>query len=344
MPAGSTAAAARTLRNLYIGFVFQGYNLLAAHHGGGECRTAADLSRRPGRASAASSPCRRWPRSALTGREHHTPAELSGGQQQRVAIARAIVTRPTLLVADEPTGNLDTARSHEIMELLTRLNRELGLTIVMVTHEADVAAYAERTIALPRRPRRLRHAEARRRRDDLGNRPPRAALRPPQVLRSFLTLLGIVIGVAAVIAMITIGSGTTAKVKSDISKLGSNLLVVRPAARPDRVRLDLVHAEAARRQGRCRRSANGADQRQGRVGRRRKSRCASSSAPRTSPPRSPAPTRLFRSRATGSSLGPRLHGIGSARRHRRLRRSARRCAAILRRRRSRRPDRSASTA
>jgi putative ABC transport system ATP-binding protein len=82
----------------------------------------------------------------LVGREHHTPAELSGGQQQRVAIARAIVTRPTLLVADEPTGNLDTARTHEIMELLTRLNADLGLSIVMVTHEADVADYAGRTI------------------------------------------------------------------------------------------------------------------------------------------------------------------------------------------------------
>jgi putative ABC transport system ATP-binding protein len=82
----------------------------------------------------------------LIGRHKHTPAELSGGQQQRVAIARAIVSRPTLLVADEPTGNLDTARSHEIMELLTTLNADLGLTIVMVTHEGDIAAYAQRTI------------------------------------------------------------------------------------------------------------------------------------------------------------------------------------------------------
>ncbi|MDQ6433575.1 ABC transporter ATP-binding protein [Mesorhizobium sp. LHD-90] len=134
-----------TLRNRHIGFVFQGYNLLAR-------TTAAENVELPliYRGVPASErrklAMRALAEVGLEGREHHTPAELSGGQQQRVAIARAIVTRPTLLVADEPTGNLDTARSHEIMDLLTRLSEEFGLTIVMVTHEQDVAGYAHRII------------------------------------------------------------------------------------------------------------------------------------------------------------------------------------------------------
>jgi putative ABC transport system ATP-binding protein len=82
----------------------------------------------------------------LNGWEHHTPGELSGGQQQRVAIARAIVAEPLVLLADEPTGNLDSARSVEIMGLLTSFNRDQGITIVMVTHEHDMAAYAKRTV------------------------------------------------------------------------------------------------------------------------------------------------------------------------------------------------------
>jgi putative ABC transport system ATP-binding protein len=133
------------LRNLYLGFVFQGYNLLPR-------TTAAEnvelplIYRGVAAAERRELAMRALAEVGLGDREHHTPAELSGGQQQRVAIARAIVTRPTLLVADEPTGNLDTARTHEIMELLTGLNRDMGLTIVMVTHEADVAAYAQRTI------------------------------------------------------------------------------------------------------------------------------------------------------------------------------------------------------
>ncbi len=133
------------LRNLHIGFVFQGYNLLPRTTAVENVelpliyRGVAHNERRQLAMQALAEV-------GLTGREHHTPAELSGGQQQRVAIARAIVSRPTLLVADEPTGNLDTARSHEIMDLLTRLNQDLGLTIVMVTHEPDIAAYAGRTI------------------------------------------------------------------------------------------------------------------------------------------------------------------------------------------------------
>jgi putative ABC transport system ATP-binding protein len=82
----------------------------------------------------------------LAGWEKHSPAELSGGQQQRVAIARAIVTQPVVLLADEPTGNLDTRTSQEIMGLITRCNRDQGITVLMVTHEPDIASYAKRVI------------------------------------------------------------------------------------------------------------------------------------------------------------------------------------------------------
>ncbi len=133
------------LRRNFIGFVFQGFNLLN--------RTTAlenvelpliyrGMGKRERREKAYTA----LDLVGLKGRENHTPGELSGGQQQRVAIARAIVTDPLLLLADEPTGNLDTARSREIMELITRLNMERGITVVMVTHEADMAAYAGRVI------------------------------------------------------------------------------------------------------------------------------------------------------------------------------------------------------
>ena len=131
------------LRRQFLGFVFQGFNLLA--------RTSAQENVELPLLYRGESAKTRHARAAqalasvgLAGWEHHTPAELSGGQQQRVAIARAIVTEPAVLLADEPTGNLDTQRSHEIMDLLWGLNVNHGITVLMVTHEADMAAYAKR--------------------------------------------------------------------------------------------------------------------------------------------------------------------------------------------------------
>jgi len=133
------------LRRNQLGFVFQGFNLLP--------RTSAQenvelpLLYRGESASARHDAARQaLALVGLAGRERHTPSELSGGQQQRVAIARALVSRPAVLLADEPTGNLDSQRSSEIMELLRALNVERGITIVMVTHEADMAAFAGRIV------------------------------------------------------------------------------------------------------------------------------------------------------------------------------------------------------
>ena len=133
------------LRRRFLGFVFQGFNLLA--------RTSAQenvelplLYRGESASARRAAASKALASVGLAGWEHHTPAELSGGQQQRVAIARAIVTEPAVLLADEPTGNLDTHRSREIMDLLWGLNVNLGITVLMVTHEADMAAYAKRII------------------------------------------------------------------------------------------------------------------------------------------------------------------------------------------------------
>jgi putative ABC transport system ATP-binding protein len=135
------------IRNEQIGFVFQSFNLIP--------RTSAlenaqlplfyrGLSLKEQRTQAAVA----LGRVGLHGREHHYPTQLSGGQQQRVAIARALVTSPSLLLADEPTGNLDTQSSQEIMTILATLNREEGITVILVTHEPEVAAYASREIVI----------------------------------------------------------------------------------------------------------------------------------------------------------------------------------------------------
>jgi putative ABC transport system ATP-binding protein len=135
------------VRNRQIGFVFQNFNLIP--------RTSAlenaqlplfyrGVSIKKQRQQAAAA----LQRVGLAGREHHYPTQLSGGQQQRVAVARALVGAPTILFADEPTGNLDTASSREIMGILDQLNREDGMTIILVTHESDIAAYASREIIM----------------------------------------------------------------------------------------------------------------------------------------------------------------------------------------------------
>ncbi|MGD0820213.1 MAG: ABC transporter ATP-binding protein [Desulfomonilia bacterium] len=133
------------LRRNYLGFIFQGFNLLN--------RTSAlenvelpliyrGVSVRERRAKAGKA----LDLVGLTGWEHHSPGELSGGQQQRVAIARAMVIEPAFLMADEPTGNLDSLTSREIMNLLREFNRDLGITVLMVTHDKTMAGYAGRTI------------------------------------------------------------------------------------------------------------------------------------------------------------------------------------------------------
>ncbi|WP_251133995.1 ABC transporter ATP-binding protein [Rhodomicrobium sp. Az07] len=133
------------LRRHYLGFVFQGFNLLP--------RTSAIenvemplIYRGMGRSERRDRARASLALVGLSGREKHTPAELSGGQQQRVAIARALVSDPSVLLADEPTGNLDSARSREIMDLLTALNRDAGLTVILVTHEPEMAVYATRVL------------------------------------------------------------------------------------------------------------------------------------------------------------------------------------------------------
>jgi putative ABC transport system ATP-binding protein len=134
-----------TIRNRKIGFVFQSFNLIprttALHNVEMPLIYAGAQNRRPRAMEALQAV-------GLANRADHQPTELSGGQQQRAAIARALVTNPAILLADEPTGNLDTASSVEIMKLLTQLNREQARTIVLITHERDIAVFAQRTVEL----------------------------------------------------------------------------------------------------------------------------------------------------------------------------------------------------
>ena len=272
------------IRSLRIGFVFQSFNLLA--------RTSAaenvalplfysgmlnDNARRVHEALALL---------GLAEREKNHPSQLSGGQQQRVAIARALINNPTILLADEPTGNLDSKTAKEILEIIRKLNRERGLTVVLVTHEPSLGATADRTITMSdgvvvsdeRRvpiqtiatPLPLGEGVGVRDIQNIDTPLPagegvgvRALSEAGSFawmalsaagrgvgrnkLRSALTMLGIFIGVAALIAMLAVGEGASAALKKQLESLGTNLLVVLPGTtRANGVRAGIGSASTLR--------------------------------------------------------------------------------------------------
>jgi macrolide transport system ATP-binding/permease protein len=254
------------LRGQRLGFVFQSFNLLARTSALENVALPLFYSESPTDGGRRLEKARAGLRLlGLAEREANTPAQLSGGQQQRVAIARALINGPSVLLADEPTGNLDTKTSHEIMETLLALNRGQGVTIILVTHESDIAEYADRVITMrdgkivsdeKRAPKALKPRSpsadvpqnsaaaifhAQRGLPGLSARSARSAFASMIVaaaiaaiarnkLRSALTMLGVFIGVAALIAMVAVGNGANAAVRKQIESLGTNLAVVLPGA------------------------------------------------------------------------------------------------------------------
>ncbi|MDR0565383.1 MAG: MacB family efflux pump subunit [Azoarcus sp.] len=232
------------MRRETFGFVFQSYNLLGGSTARENVEVPAVYSGMP--------PHERHVRAekllsalGLEGRIHHRPGQLSGGQQQRVSIARALMNGGRVILADEPTGALDSKSGEEVMKLLTQLSHE-GHTIILITHSREVAEMAGRIIEIrdgritsdpgPNRPKDSEpdfapHVDRSSHMTDIAEAT-RTALRAlrANVFRSVLTLLGIVIGVASVIAMLAIGDGAKQKVVDQISAMGTNLLMVRPGA------------------------------------------------------------------------------------------------------------------
>ena len=248
------------IRSERLGFVFQSFNLLARtsaleniglplyYSSAGPTRSAVRIER--ARAALRFM--------GLGERERNTPGQLSGGQQQRVAIARALINSPSLLLADEPTGNLDTKTSHEIMETLVSLNRQQGLTIILVTHEADIAAYADRIVTM--RDGQIVSDQRVSKPTPIGKEIERFAFLQQRdkehsvvttgahlsfglmvlataaqaigrnKMRSALTMLGVFIGVAALITMVAIGQGANEAVRKQIQSLGTNMVVIVPGA------------------------------------------------------------------------------------------------------------------
>jgi macrolide transport system ATP-binding/permease protein len=244
------------LRSSRIGFVFQSFNLLPR-------ASALDNVRMPAAYAADSRPLRRVSQRSrelldmvgLGSRLEHSPAKLSGGEQQRVAIARALINQPRMLLADEPTGNLDSRTGKEILELFRRLNTEHGITILLVTHDPEVGRHADRVIrlvdgqivedvrtaqveqaAVPETAdERAAARPLRRARNDLrvaagAVRIALQALRR-NVMRTMLTMLGVIIGVAAVITMMEISQGASEAIQITVTNMGANTLVVSPGVR-----------------------------------------------------------------------------------------------------------------
>ncbi|MEO8225343.1 MAG: ABC transporter permease [Gammaproteobacteria bacterium] len=252
--------ALANIRSLRIGFVFQSFNLLAR-------TTASENVALPLFYSGRMAESSQRVRSALAGlglagREQNSPGQLSGGPQQRVAIARALINDPPIVLADEPTGNLDSKTADEIMTTLQAFNRARGLTVVLVTHEPDMAAYADRVIVMrdglvvsdtcqaARAPGQPAIPGDGPMPSPTATAPDSATTAPGQLagawlftrmallaasralvrnkMRSALTMLGVFIGVAALIAMVAVGKGANAAVEAQIESLGTNLLIVMP--------------------------------------------------------------------------------------------------------------------
>ena len=244
-----TEDALAVLRSQTVGFIFQQFHLLSRASALENVTLPLLYTARNG--VEATRPRTLLQEVGLGDRMRHTPSELSGGQQQRVAIARALVNHPTILFADEPTGNLDSASQEEIMGILTRLNQQ-GITVVVVTHELEVAKYARRVL-------RMRDGVIQSDEQTAPEPPAPAAAGPPSApkappprlpwaelvdhthqavrallankVRTGLSMLGILIGVAAVIAMMALGAGARQSIQTQLSSMGSNLLVLRPGSR-----------------------------------------------------------------------------------------------------------------
>ncbi|HKQ95448.1 MAG TPA: MacB family efflux pump subunit [Aestuariivirgaceae bacterium] len=232
------------LRRETFGFVFQRYNLLATASAEENVEIPAIYAGMP-RHARQDRAAALLDRLGLGDRRDHLPSALSGGQQQRVAIARAMMNDPAVILADEPTGALDSTSGEEVMDLLARLHAE-GRTIVLITHDERVASHAERVVRISdgrivadsRPAAAVRAAAPAARRADAGGLTSQAlesvktALRALSVnkFRTALTLLGIVIGVGAVITMLAVGNGSKQKVLDRITAMGTNLLSIRPGA------------------------------------------------------------------------------------------------------------------